>query len=435
VALAALRWAECAGRARPECAPNAVAYTAAVRALGSAGRAEEALGLLSEMRSRGLRPTRRTYTEALRALAAGLPRGAGEGRREGAESEAAEARAWELLGQMEEDRVSPDAALLSVLMAVLGRAGNALAVEKVMAWMQAKGAADPRAYAAFAAALGACGHSRRAAEVPREMRGRGMETDVFAWTAAMRAQGARPEEVGRLWEQMRAEGVAPNEVTYGVAMHALERAEGGAQWRECVELLEEASVELGPGGAPALLYNVAMSACGKCGEWQRAAALRVAMEERGVAPDAVTHATLVAALARAGLVDAADSALGEYERSGLRLTEHAYAALVQAHGAAGDMRAAAGARERMRRAGVPETAATYNALMRAHDQRREWDRVLSLWDDMRRRGVQPTAATRALLGDVGAKGAAAVATQQEQWAAASATAAAIAAVVMRLGLF
>jgi pentatricopeptide repeat protein len=89
------------------------------------------------------------------------------------------------------------------------------------------------------------------------------------------------------------------------------------------------------------------------------------MQRRGVQPDTVTYASLIAAAAQAAAWEEAAAAHAEMVARGLPPTTVTYTTLVTAFGRAGKWEEALAVREAMRADGVPANAYTYSALVTA----------------------------------------------------------------------
>ena len=94
-------------------------------------------------------------------------------------------------------------------------------------------------------------------------------------------------------------GVKPNAVIYGTAISACERS-SPVRYSTALNLLDEAcnnpTIALSP-----ILFNTAMSACARAGEWQQAITVFNSMQSKyGIRPDEISYATVMAACERCG---------------------------------------------------------------------------------------------------------------------------------------
>lgn len=113
-----------------------------------------------------------------------------------------------------------------------------------------------------------------------------------------------------------------NEVVCGALMAAYERA---GLWSKVVDVLRRAQrMGVQPN---TVMYNIAMSALGKAGEWRAAARLFAMVPQ----PDVVTHETLVAAYGMAGRVEEAEAAFAALQQAQHAPRDYAYCGLIAAY--------------------------------------------------------------------------------------------------------
>lgn len=113
-----------------------------------------------------------------------------------------------------------------------------------------------------------------------------------------------------------------NEVVCGALMAAYERAGLSAKVLDVLRRAQRMGVE-----ANTVMYNIAMSALGKAGEWQAAARLFGMVQE----PDVVTFETLVAAYGMAGRVEEAEAAFAALQQAGHAPRDYAFCGLIAAY--------------------------------------------------------------------------------------------------------
>ena len=122
-------------------------------------------------------------------------------------------------------------------------------------------------------------------------------------------------------QQVGSKGVL-NEVVCGALMLAYERA---GLWEQAVNVLDRARfLGIKPN---TVMYNTALSALGKAGRVEAAAALFRDMP----LPDSISHETMVAAYGMAGRAAEAERALEAMLQSGFRPRDFAYCALIQSY--------------------------------------------------------------------------------------------------------
>ena len=157
--------------------------------------------------------------------------------------------------------------------------------------------------------------------------------------------------------------------------------------------------------AEELHFNIAMSACGKCGEWREADRLFREMLARGVTPTSVTYSTLIAAYGRAGKEARANRRFREMIERGLKPDDYTVVGLLLAPANRGDYATCVETKEETRRKhGVKATVHVYNELI---EPRASVNATRQPWRRTRRwcaRGWNRTPRAQELLADVGKKG-------------------------------
>lgn len=137
--------------------------------------------------------------------------------------------------------------------------------------------------------------------------------------SAIRACGS---DVARAVALLRASKPAAGSAEVAAAIDVCGRAR---QWEQALELVDEAtsaaaavaSNRVGASESLEAVYHAAISACGACGEPDRALALLAAMQLRGVRPRRGSWGAAVSALGRAGRWQGAVALLAEMEAADL----------------------------------------------------------------------------------------------------------------------
>ena len=291
--------------------------------------------------------------------------------------------------------------------------------------------AAPRALAAYTWAAAAPASAAAAAADASNPWG-GAAADAAAVPAAWAA--ARTADAAPAAATATARAPPLNEVVCGALMAAYDKA---GRPDDALGVLPRARAA---GVAPnVVMHNIALSALGRAGRYEEAAALFAAMPTR----DAVSHETLLGAAAAAARPADAEAAFAALLEAGHTPSDHAWCGLVAAHAAAGDTSAALRVADRRAAATAPATGAKkpapslplFNALLAACERGRAWDAAISVAAAMRDAGVAPDAATARLLNAVASGGKASVEDQQLAAAALSAALAAAGGLLMRSGMF
>jgi pentatricopeptide repeat protein len=153
-------------------------------------------------------------------------------------------------------------------------------------------------------------------------------------------------------------------------------------------------------------YNIAMSACGKCGEWARAEIIFNEMNKYGVPPSAVSYSTLIAAYGAAGEEERANKRFKEMVDVSPPLVpdDYTFVGLMLAPAGRGDIPMCLEIKRQMPAYGVKPTVHVYNELMRAADVAARYELAVEFYQQMIVRGITPNVTTEELLRGVGRKG-------------------------------
>ena len=235
--------------------PSLNIYQTVLVAFAKANQFNHMNSLLTRMRRRGVRPNVYTYNSLLKICA----------------SSASASEALSLLSQCQrEPGVKPDLITYTTTMKACARGRQE---DKVR-------------------------------ELFRAAKDMGMELDVYFYTTAMDAcaKGKKQNSWKNallLLDEMKEKGIAPNEVTYGVAVAA---CGNGGQWKRALELLDQMRVtDL---KINTITYNSAISALSKAARfdsgdsdgdllWQKAVDLMECMEKEGVRRDSFTFSSAI----------------------------------------------------------------------------------------------------------------------------------------------
>eukprot|EP00897_Mesotaenium_endlicherianum_P009006 jgi/Mesen1/8133/ME000437S07230 len=192
-----------------------------------------------------------------------------------------------------------------------------------------------------------------------------------------------------LLERMKAEGVAPNLVTYNTVMTAC--AKGGLPWDGLIHLFAQMRREaIQPN---IMTYNTLMSACMNRRLTEEAGMVFRTLVEAGVAPDQATYWCLVEAYALAQRLPDAQALLAEMEADGNVPEVVAYNTLIDAFGRRGMYLQAGQVFKQMRTAGCAPNVETYSTLLQAYGMAGRYDEVRVIVADMKERGLEPSLVT------------------------------------------
>lgn len=222
------------------------------------------LGLMSEMRSKGLAPDVFTYSTAITACGK-----AGQWE-----------RALMLLGEMEtgQEKLAPDVISINAAIAACGRAGEC---DRALELLRRMTSGAPTR-------LSVGGENLPGDERYRDT-GNGSKRswprpDVWSFNIAMEAcaKAGRWRDGVSLLPLLRRAGIRPDIHSYAAVFSCLR---AGGQWEPAVELLDEIEVGVEQGLSPDLgCYGIVLSTLGEAGQWERALALLRRLQSRTSLP-------------------------------------------------------------------------------------------------------------------------------------------------------
>ncbi|CBN76149.1 conserved unknown protein [Ectocarpus siliculosus] len=333
-------------------------FMAVLSACSKAGRWGSALSVLREMDRAGVTPETVAFNTVLaafehRAHSGGSSSGGGAAKRE--------APRWpmalELLADMERRGVEPDVVTYNSLINVLRWGGQRDRALEILDGMNAKGGAggvrpDVITYNSAIAACASGGESKKASQLIGEMRRKGLKPDRYSYTSAIHACS----KAGNPEEALRLLRAmeASNVVPDVIAMTAcMDALAAGGKWSEAITILDEMRSK---GVTPnERTYKAAIQACGRGGQWQRALELLSRLENRASGATVQEYNCAMMACVTGG-------------ESG-----RALALLEQMKANKGGVNAG------------PDMV-TYTSAIMACSSTGKWDRALSLLDEMREAG-------------------------------------------------
>ncbi|KAG5187567.1 hypothetical protein JKP88DRAFT_288087 [Tribonema minus] len=393
--------------------PQREAYDGVMSALVNAGRGEEALEVMAEMEAAGTRPGVHTMSIAM-----------------GAYGQAGDWRAAvALLGAMRARGVAPDAVVYNAAIAACGDGGGVEGADAVAADMAARGVPmTVVTHTSLITAYGRAGDWERAVDYLRRLRAaapgdggaRGGSYNVRTYNAALAAVAHAapphaPQLVAELLRDMRAARLAPDAYSFNAAVLA------SGDWHAGREYMQE----MAAAGVPCTegTYINMMRVCAGSGSSAKAVPLLRAALASGLPPSTRLYNACLAALAKAGDVEAALQLLEDMRGAGSSAGSSSISSGGDAAGEAGGassaaaaattgaaaspaarysrrvlvQRSAAGAapgRQGARGGGggggacVPD-AVSWNIVIDAAAKAGDWALALWLLSDMKRHGIAP----------------------------------------------
>ncbi|CAM9360667.1 unnamed protein product, partial [Ectocarpus sp. 4 AP-2014] len=355
-----------------EVEPSIVSYGTAISACARGeGRWQQALSLLADIPSRGLEANAHAYGSAIHACVVG-----GQHR-----------RALELLEEMLERRVVPDAAVFTAAMTAVDGWSAALRLLEVM---KREGVLpDVNTYNAALSVIARSGREDVALALLNRMRIDGYCPDIVSFNTAIDACASREtwqEAVELLEVDMPAAKVRPDVISFTSAIHACAGPAGN--WEKAYQLLD-AMWQDPEGAKPSKhTYDLVIQACGHGGEWELGVTLIDDMRDLGIKPDAQTFNMAVAACARSGERLAAETLVANMRNARVAPDEFTYASLVAACGRAKEWKRATEIFDEARYVHrIRPSLQIYGALLGALAEGERWADILVYLDRMVADGV------------------------------------------------
>jgi len=200
--------------------PSEVTYSVAITACGNGGQWQRAMELLNQMRTKGMSINVITYSSTISALAKAARRTLKETIGGEGSAEELSTKALDLLEQMKEDGVAPDAYSYSGAISACASAGRWKEALDLLARMK-KGGPKTRpnriTYTATISACGRAGEWKQALLLFDEMKNYGLQADRISYNAVVSALriGMQPDEAYEIWGEMcgRSEKMQPGNLT------------------------------------------------------------------------------------------------------------------------------------------------------------------------------------------------------------------------------
>lgn len=246
-----------------DCAPDVMAYTAAIAGCSEAGEYIHAISLISEMRREGIQPNVVTFSAVINACAT------------------ASAKLARRRGDEEDNGVSGGSRFMYECTA--GLEGVRLPMNKALRLLEAMKSANSS-----------------------------VRPNIVTYNAAIRAcaEGFNLEGAFELLRQLKEDGMEPTIVTYGSLMTACERVGDVEAASRVFRMVKDEGIknkEVGGSGTTVgqeqiiqvneIIYGAAISCCRKAQQPERALFLLRRMIDEKLAPNTATFNTVIAALA------------------------------------------------------------------------------------------------------------------------------------------
>ncbi|CAB1101619.1 unnamed protein product [Ectocarpus sp. CCAP 1310/34] len=192
-----------------------------------------------------------------------------------------------------------------------------------------------------------------------------------------------------LLADMERRGVEPDVVTYNSLINVLR---WGGQRDRALEILDGMNAKGGAGGVrpDVITYNSAIAACASGGEWKKASQLIGEMRRKGLKPDRYSYTSAIHACSKAGNPEEALRLLRAMEASNVVPDVIAMTACMDALAAGGKWSEAITILDEMRSKGVTPNERTYKAAIQACGRGGQWQRALELLSRLENRASGAT---------------------------------------------
>ncbi|RWW49313.1 hypothetical protein BHE74_00044553 [Ensete ventricosum] len=218
-----------------------------------------------------------------------------------------------------------------------------------------------------------------------------LESDPFHYNLLMKAfsRAGRPDEVLRLFREMKESKCDPNVLCYTTVIDALVASNRSEEAEKVFEEMIDSGVTPDAASFTVLVkfYSFYLrrfdSAC-EIIRW---------MVRSGCDPDVVTYSTLIAGLCRAGMVEEAWCVLDQMLQGNCSPNAHSYAPFLQAYCSQGKIEAAIRLMESMRSIGCPPDSVAYNILMNGFCKHGCFNEAAHLLENCASDGWEPDAVT------------------------------------------
>ena len=359
-------------------APNQIVFTSAMEACAEAGQYKEALAVMDRMSNSGMKPDITMVNAAIKACSLAGAMGEAEGLatslREfgsmdlftyhtlmmGHTKLGRHQRVLQLYDEAIESSAKLDGGIYSLAMLSALNCGMYQLVPRIANRARSEHVALTEAsYTILIQALAEAGGSEQAVQCLDQMAAEGLQPNVITYAAAMAACKHRPQVVISLLERMESEKVAPNTILLTTAIDSLAR-EGHAD--RALAIL--ASMEKNGPEPNIYTYNTITRAFGEVGRMEEALNVLTSIKRRGLEPDYFTFTTLLMACGRTGDSDQVSVIMALMKQHGMVPDEIAFGAAIDAHRRAGNSVKALECLQDMYRNKLEPSAAHYNLVIR-----------------------------------------------------------------------
>eukprot|EP00930_Biecheleria_cincta_P041602 TRINITY_DN2853_c0_g1_i1.p1 TRINITY_DN2853_c0_g1~~TRINITY_DN2853_c0_g1_i1.p1 ORF type:complete len:945 (+),score=197.35 TRINITY_DN2853_c0_g1_i1:162-2837(+) len=313
-----------------------VTYNTLMKGLCFNGQLAKARALLDEMRMSGLTPDCASFNCLISA----------------AVSNSNFADAWDIFEEMERQGLSPDHYTLSIIMKSARKSKRPSDANRAMDLLDRSEVDMGSDEVLLNTVVDACIYRkdhRRLRKILDSLQTSTLAPSVQSYGLLIKAHSCikRPDKCWKLWNEMLARHLRPNDVTLSCMMDSLV-CDGKVE--QAAQLLEQ---------------------------WQEQ-----------LQPNTVVYSTLIKGFASQGNAEKAVQMYREVKKRGLHMNQVAFTALIDAHVRAEKMEQAEDLLKQMQADGIEPNTITYSALVKGYSRTGKLDRALKTFDDMLSRGLE-----------------------------------------------
>ncbi|KAG6742529.1 hypothetical protein POTOM_053401 [Populus tomentosa] len=291
---------------------------------------------------------------------------------------------------------SPNARMLSTILAVLGKANQEPLAVEVFTREEPSVGNTVQVYNAMMGVYARSGKFNKVQELFDLMRERGCEPDLVSFNtlinARLKAVEMTPNLAIELLAEVRRSGLRPDIITYNTLISACSRA---SNLDEAVNVFDDMVAHH---CEPDLwTYNAMISVYGRCGLSGKAEQLFNDLESRGFFPDAVSYNSLLYAFAREGNVEKVKEICEEMVKIGFGKDETTYNTMIHMYGKQGQNDLALQLYRDMKSSGRNPDVITYTVLIDSLGKTNKIEEAAGVMSEMLNTGVKPTLRTYSAL--------------------------------------
>ncbi|KAL3567538.1 hypothetical protein D5086_030189 [Populus alba] len=291
---------------------------------------------------------------------------------------------------------SPNARMLSTILAVLGKANQEPLAVEVFTREEPSVGNTVQVYNAMMGVYARSGKFNKVQELFDLMRERGCEPDLVSFNtlinARLKAVEMTPNLAIELLTEVRRSGLRPDIITYNTLISACSRT---SNLDEAVNVFDDMVAHH---CEPDLwTYNAMISVYGRCGLSGKAEQLFNDLESRGFFPDAVSYNSLLYAFAREGNVEKVKEICEEMVKIGFGKDEMTYNTMIHMYGKQGQNDLALQLYRDMKSSGRNPDVITYTVLIDSLGKTNKIEEAAGVMSEMLNTGVKPTLRTYSAL--------------------------------------